>query len=306
MRLHRRELIGVVLVTAAGACYASATIAIKLAYARGAGVGVTTWVRFAGSALALLALARAVRAARLPRRDRLGLLVRMGLVAAVVGWLFLGSLDRIPASTATLLLYAHPALVALATAVLGRERFTPAKGWALALSMTGLVLVLGAPIGSLDPVGAGMALGSAVALGTFVVLAQRAVVEVHPLVSSGVVQGTAAVAYAPVGLASGTHLGHLPASVGWMLAGAALTAAAISLFLAAIARLGPTRASIGATVEPVVTVALGVAILAEALSGPQLLGGALVLAAVVILPLAERRPVTATEPPPLEGLGAGD
>jgi drug/metabolite transporter (DMT)-like permease len=300
VRLRRADLVGVAVVTLAGCSYAAATIAIKFAYSYQAGTGIVTLLRFAGSALALWAMVRLLRVPVRLERRRLRSLARMGLVSAIVGGLFLASLDRIPASAATLLLYAHPAMVALATAVLGRERFTLGKAGALALSTVGLLLVLGAPAGDLDWVGIVMALGAAVALAAFIVLAQRAVVEVHPLVSSGTVQATAGLVFAPVAVAGGAlEPGTVPVAVWWMLAGALFTAGAISLFLAAVDRLGPTRASIGATVEPVVTVILGVALLGERLTGLQLLGAALVVAAVAILPVAERRAVTATDLPPV-------
>jgi drug/metabolite transporter (DMT)-like permease len=168
---------------------------------------------------------------------------------------------------------------------------------ALALSTVGLVLVLGAPAGELDWVGVGMALGAAVALAAFVVLAQRAVVAVHPLVSSGVVQGTAALAFAPVALATGAlEVGRVPGSVGWTIAVGLFTAGAVSLFLSAVQRLGPTRASIGATVEPVVTVILGVVVLSEAVTALQLLGGLSVVAAVAVLPIVDPRAVTDVSP----------
>jgi drug/metabolite transporter (DMT)-like permease len=298
VRLRRSELAGVAVVTFAGTCYAAATIAIKLAYRHQAGTGIVTWVRFAGSALALWAVLLALRAPVRLGRAKLRALAGMGLLSTVVGGLFVGSLDRIPAATATLLLYAHPAMVATATGMLGRERFSLGKGAALGLSTLGLILVLGAPGGELDWIGVGMALGAAVALAAFIVLAQRAVVGVHPLVSSGVVQGTAALAFTPAALAGGgLDPGRAPASVVWIVAAAMFTAGAISLFLLAVERLGPTRASIGATVEPVVTVILGVAVLSETLTGFQLLGGLLVVSAVAILPLVERAPVSATLSP---------
>jgi drug/metabolite transporter (DMT)-like permease len=134
----------------------------------------------------------------------------------------------------------------------------------------------------------------------FIVMAQRAVVEVHPLVSSGTVQTTAGLAFAPVAVAGGAlEPGIIPVGVWWMVAGALFTAGAISLFLAAVGRLGPTRASIGATVEPVVTVILGVALLGERLTGVQLAGGVLVVAAVALLPMVERRALAVTDMPPV-------
>ncbi|MGH2682375.1 MAG: EamA family transporter [Actinomycetota bacterium] len=300
MRLRRTDLAGVLVVTTAGCCYAAATIAIKFAYRSGAGAGLVAWVRFAGAAVVLLALARVLGVARRPRPPTLRTLIGMGLVASVVGGLFVGSLERIPASASTLLLYAHPLMVALATTMLGRERWSAGKGLALALSTCGLVLVLGAPARGLDWVGVLMAVGAAVALATFVVLAQRGVVGVHPLFSSGIVQTTAALAFAPVAAATGAvDLGRAPTSAMWIVGVALITAAAVSLFLSAVERLGPTRASIGATVEPVVTVILGVSLLGETMTGVQLAGGALVVAAVLILPLVEGKPVGATDLPAL-------
>jgi drug/metabolite transporter (DMT)-like permease len=300
VRLRRADVVGVGVVTLAGCCYAAATIAIKFTYRLQAGTGIVAWIRFAGAAVVLWALARVLRVARRPEPKKLRSLVGMGLVASVVGGLFVGSLERIPASASTLLLYAHPAMVALATAVLGRERWGLGKGVALGLSTVGLVLVLGAPTADLDWVGVVMALGAAVALATFIVLAQRAVAAVHPLVSSGIVQATAALAFAPVAVATGAvDPGRIPASAGWMVAVALFTAAALALFLAAVERLGPTRAAIGATVEPVVTVILGVAVLGETLTGVQLVGGALVVAAVAILPMVEGWGMATTDLPPV-------
>jgi drug/metabolite transporter (DMT)-like permease len=57
----------------------------------------------------------------------------------------------------------------------------------------------------------------------------------------------------------------------------------VSLFFAGLERVGPTTASILSTVEPVVTVLLAFVAFGEVLSTPQLLGGALVLGAVLVL-----------------------
>jgi drug/metabolite transporter (DMT)-like permease len=61
------------------------------------------------------------------------------------------------------------------------------------------------------------------------------------------------------------------------------TVAAVSLFFAGLKRVGPTTASILSTVEPVVTVLLAFLLFGELLGSLQLVGGALVVAAVVVL-----------------------
>jgi drug/metabolite transporter (DMT)-like permease len=84
----------------------------------------------------------------------------------------------------------------------------------------------------------------------------------------------------------GADLFSLPEGWEWGLLVGVATGAGIALFLAGLARLGPIRASIGQTVEPVAAVALGAVVLAETLTGVQLVGAVLVVAAVGILPLS--------------------
>ena len=57
----------------------------------------------------------------------------------------------------------------------------------------------------------------------------------------------------------------------------------MTLFFAGLHYVGPTTASILSTFEPVVTVVLASAVLAEHLAPIQLIGGALMLTAVVVL-----------------------
>ena len=77
---------------------------------------------------------------------------------------------------------------------------------------------------------------------------------------------------------------------GWLACLAVVsTVAAIGLFFAGLRRVGPTTASILATVEPLVTVLLAFLVFGETLGPAQLAGGALVLAAVLVLNVRLRR-----------------
>ena len=74
------------------------------------------------------------------------------------------------------------------------------------------------------------------------------------------------------------------AGCGWLACIALVsTVGAISLFFAGLRRVGPTTASILATVEPVVTVVLAFLAFGETMGPMQLAGGALVLSAVLTL-----------------------
>ena len=67
------------------------------------------------------------------------------------------------------------------------------------------------------------------------------------------------------------------------------TVVAIWLFFAGLRRVGPTAAAILSTLEPVVTVMLAFAVFGESLGPAQLLGGALVLCAVLVVQTNPRR-----------------
>ena len=60
------------------------------------------------------------------------------------------------------------------------------------------------------------------------------------------------------------------------------------LFFAGLRRVGPSMAAILSTLEPPTTVAFAFLVFGESLTGVQIAGGALVLAAVVALQLQPR------------------
>jgi len=108
--------------------------------------------------------------------------------------------------------------------------------------------------------------------------------NIHPLAACVVILGTAGVAN--TGLAAWQGIALPATATGWLAVSAIAlfsTAVAIAAFFAGVAQIGASKASIISTFEPVVTMAFGVGMLGEKVSGTQLLGGAMVLAAVILL-----------------------
>jgi drug/metabolite transporter (DMT)-like permease len=158
---------------------------------------------------------------------------------------------------------------------------------ALLLASSGLVLVLaGAGTGALDPLGAALGLAASVVYSTYILVSEGVSARVRPQVLSALVcSGAAVTLTAGAALLGELRPGELTlAGWGWLI-GLALvsTVAAVSLFFAGLARVGSTAASILSTVEPVVTVSLAFLIFGEQLGPAQLAGGALVVAAVLVL-----------------------
>jgi drug/metabolite transporter (DMT)-like permease len=146
------------------------------------------------------------------------------------------------------------------------------------------VLLVDAP-GDLDTLGVTFALAAA-AVYTVYILASESVLErTEPLTLAACVCAGGAITYTLAGIVTGKADFGFEA-IGWLwLAGIVLvsTVLAIVLFFAGLGIVGPSRASIISTVEPLVTVVLAMIVFGEHLAATQLAGGALVLASVVLL-----------------------
>jgi len=282
---------GTLLCLGSGAAFGAMAVFGKLAYDDGATVGTVLAVRFLLAAALFWALvlahggAREIRA--LGRRDVGVALALGGGCYAIQAGCYFAALTRIDASLLSLLLYTFPAIVAVAAVLLGRERLDGRRLVALGLASGGLVLVLvSAGAGALDPVGTALALGAATVYSTYILVSEGVAGRVRPSVLSAIVCSGAAVSLT----AGSALLGDLrPGEVsvagwGWMACLAVVsTVAAVSFFFAGLRRVGPTSASILATVEPLVTVVLAFLVFGERLGVVQLGGGALVLGAVLVL-----------------------
>jgi drug/metabolite transporter (DMT)-like permease len=263
----------------------------KLAYDEGATVGTLLAVRFLLAAALFWVLVVATRAARqlrtLSGRD-VGIALALGAVgySAQAGAYF-AALQRLDAGLLSLLLYTFPAMVTVAAIALGRERASRRKAGALVVASAGLVLVLaGAGAGALDPAGTMLGVTAAVVYTTYILTSAGVAERVGPLLLSALVCTGAATTLTLATVFGGDmHLGDVSAAgFGW-LAGIAVvsTVGAVSLFFAGLKRVGPTTASILSTAEPVTTVVLAFLAFGESLGPVQLAGGALVLAAALVL-----------------------
>jgi drug/metabolite transporter (DMT)-like permease len=295
---------GALLCLASGAAFGAMAIFGKLAYGEGVTVGTLLAVRFALAAVLFWALvARTSGFGRLRAISRRDLAIALGLGAvgysAQAGAYFM-ALRRLDASLLSLLLYTFPAIVTVAAIALGRARPNRRTVGALLLASVGLVLVLALPgAGALDPLGTALALTAAVVYSTYLLTSEGVVGRVGPLVLSALVCTGAAATLTVAGAIDGDlDLGAVhPAGYGW-LAGIVVvsTVGAVGLLFAGIRRVGPTAASILSTSEPLVTVLLAFLAFGESLGALQLAGGALVLAAAVVL--SARRPAAAAPTPP--------
>lgn len=287
-RSANRSAAGLALILLAALSYAAMPVLAKLAYAAGASLPALLAHRFLVAALLFALLA--------PRRDRLplrrrALLWGLGGIYVANAYCYFKALETIPASVLSVVLYSYPVMVALLAGLLGFERLSGRSLVAAGLALAGVVLTAGRPAGFVDLTGLGLALASAFWYALYIVLGSRAAPWATGEAVARHVAQVCAVCYLPWAAIRGVLLAPL-APAAWLaiLAIAAIsTVLALRAFLAALERLGPTRAAVASTVEIVFTVALAAAFLGEAVPPRLWAGGILIVLAVVYQNLAGMR-----------------
>ncbi len=290
--VNARHATGVACIVVSAAAFGAMAILARIAYASGIDTVTLLALRFAIASLVMLAIAGR-RRITMPSGATLALLMLLGAVGyGGQAFTFFTALTLAPAGLVALLLYLHPALVALLAAGVLHERITVAKLAALALALLGMTLTIAPALDagtSATVTGIAFALAAATFYSLYIVagawLGRRAApfaMSTVVIVSAAVVFGVAAMINGPRGPQSGT---------GWLAVIAIAmisTVAAITLYFAGLERIGPTRASTLSTLEPLVTVTLAAMVLGETIMPVQVAGGALILAAVVVLARARR------------------
>ena len=186
------------------AAFGSLAIFGKQAYAGGLGVVGVLALRFGLAAPLLVGLALvAGRSLRLGWPVALRLLALGGIGYAIQATLFFNALSRIPAGMAALLLYLYPALVTAGAVALGRSRLDRATAAGLALSLAGIVLVIGLPGERLDAVGVALALASACWYTCYILVGEYLLRGVDPLAASAYVSSGAACSFLAAAVGSG-------------------------------------------------------------------------------------------------------
>ena len=297
----RPDLVGAGLVALAAACFGTLGPLSRFAGEAGvesltlvtwrAGLGALVVGLFIGLRFALAGVRpRSIRS--LPVRDRWFMLAA-AVANTILNLAAFIAFERITIALTLLVFYLYPAGVALASTLWFGERLDLTRWIALAVSLSGMVLVVAGAeaLGDVDPVGIGLALVAGVAQVFYVLAARHGFAHVPGPQAAAMTMAGAATLYLVIALGIGT-LGQLGAPLASsaailpvVLAGVIGAGIPTLAFITGIRRLGPSRAAILATLEPVVGVGLAAWLLSEQPAPIQLLGGGLILGAAVLLQL---------------------
>jgi drug/metabolite transporter (DMT)-like permease len=259
-----------------------------------------TQIRNTSAAILFLAFLVVVAPARLRvGRRELAVLVAFGLVGiALVQWLYFVAIENLPVGIALLIEFTAPLFVALFARFVYREHVRRRIWVAVALCLTGLALVVELWSGvELSTVGITAAFGGALALTAYLLMAERE--RRHRDAASLSFYGFlfAALLWAvvqplwdfPWGVLDDRvslqgNLSEHSAPV-WLLVGFVVivgTMITFSLLTGSLRHISATRASIVATLEPVVATVVAWAWLGETFGATQVVGGLVVIAGILV------------------------
>lgn len=282
------RMVGIVLVAVSAAAFGTLAIFGRYAYADGMDALTILFLRFSLAAVLMMAVLF-VRRERLPRGSVLLRLIGMGALGYVgQAFAYLTALKYASAGLVALLLYLYPIFVALLAALLLHEPLTGVKGLALGLALTGTVLTVGPLRG--QALGILLAVAAAVIYSIYIIVGTDVMRHVSAVQSSAVIFAAAGMTAGVLTMVNGPHL---PAThMGWAAIISIVVIATllpVVAFLSGLERIGPTNAAMLSTLEPVVTVLLAGWILNETLTPVALVGGGLILMAVLLLAHGELR-----------------
>jgi drug/metabolite transporter (DMT)-like permease len=283
-----QRLTGILLIAISAASFGTLAIFGRLLYADGLDTFTMLFLRFSFAAVTMTFLLL-LRREPLPRGNILLQLIGMGALGyAGQAFSFLSAIKYASAGLVALLLYLYPMFVFILSVIVLREQVTGVKIVALLLALVGTALTVDPAGGQLT--GVLLAVLSAVIYSIYIIVGTNVMKHVSAVQSSLVIFASAAVVY---GMLIAVNGARFPATgTGWLgIAGIVLVATVIPVatFLAGLERIGPTNASMLSTLEPVVTVLLAGMLFGERLQPITILGGCLILFAVILLTRSEGR-----------------
>ena len=259
----------------------------------GANAVSISFLRLALSVPFLLVMARVRTGTWLARLDLRGFVVLMGLGLAMASYqlTYVLAIERVGVAISVLIsICGAPIFVALISVCWLGERLASRTWIALLTAVVGTVLLVGIPAGG-HPNGEGFGIGVAIAVACAVcqalyVLAARASAAVcSSMHAGGMGFAIGALALLPYGLIDGLQLSY--AWSGWAMllyVAAVPTAVAQTLFLMGLQGTGAVGGAIASLLEPLVSTVLAVIVLRERMSWVGVLGAAILLSGIVILP----------------------
>lgn len=217
---------------------------------------------------------------------------------AFFNWCLFVAIKNTSVSIATILMYTAPAFVMLLSALLFKEKLTLVKIASLALTFSGCMLVTGAFQGSghrASSIGILAGLGSGLGYALYSIFGKYALKKYDPMTIPVYTFIVAAVGLIPITDFQGiiNSFSNVKVLFYSIALGLFSTVLPFIFYTKGLSRLETSKASLIATLEPVVASMVGFVVFKETVTLSKLLGILLVIAAIVII--REKTAITENE-----------
>jgi drug/metabolite transporter (DMT)-like permease len=201
---------------------------------------------------------------------------------------FLAGVVRTSVANSSLIFGCTPVVVALMSSVAGHERLTWTRWTGAALSLAGIVAVVGhgAALSSTTLVGDAFMVGSMLCWSVYSVAAQPLLERHSPLVVTGISMAVGTAFYVVLAIRPMLQTDWAGVSTtSWLLmVASSLLALAVAymIWYTGVQRIGSARTSLYSNLTPVVAMAIGAVVLGERITGWQIAGAALILGGLAV------------------------
>lgn len=280
--------LGYVLAVAQAILYASMGVFAKFLYNTGLNPQQVTIMRFVPAAVLLAIAIVVLRKGKV--FSRTPMVYVQGIFFAASAYLYMLTVDELTAGLTTVVFYSYPAVVAILAVFVFHERFTLRTLLALVLALAGIVFISGilsADTIQLSPLGLVYGIGSCLAFAVYSLLGQATVKKEGQLTISFTMSAISSLIMLVLYPAQFPTLLQMDA-MQWIICivmAILCTALPIPMLLAAIKRIGATKASLIGISETPFSLLLAFLVLGEVLTAFQGIGSALIVASIVVTTL---------------------
>lgn len=288
-----KKINGIIYTMLSSAAFGVMPIFAKIAYSGGANAITVLFLRFFLAALIILPYIVVTKKDFKINRAQLVHIIFLAIIGytATTYTLFI-SYNYISVGLSTTLHFIYPVIVTVFAVILYKEKLYWRKILALALSVLGIYLLVGGGDVIINFKGVGFAILSGCFYAYYIVgVSHSEVNKIDTFVLTFYLAAIAALSLLIMGIINGQLDFNMESYSFLASGGIALvsTVLALTMFLKGIKIIGPSSAAILSTLEPIVSIILGVLVLKEQLSLTIVMGCVLILFSVIILTLGQRK-----------------
>lgn len=282
-----KKIHGILYIVLSAIAFGIMPILAKLAYSGGASVQTTLFLRFSFATLMLFCYIKSKNISLKLEKKQYVLLIFLGVAGySLTSTMLFLSYNYISVGMATMIIHSYPAIVTFLSFVFYGEKLSLKKILCLILCILGIFIMVDLGVANYDIKGILLALISAIGYSFYVLGAShKSIKSTNNYVITFYISLVSAISILALGLPTQTISLNIRfySLVAILLLAFISTVIGLIAFLQGVKIIGPSNASIFGTLEPIVTLVLGILILGEGVDFKTILGSVLIIISMIIL-----------------------